>query len=131
SPQVNLAEERKVGDFIRPQITANQLRTVHDISGGGLLVALAHMALAGSCCMDLSPIAANDTAFWFGEDQARYIAGCNDAQALITAAEAAGIDVLLLGRTNTTQELKISAIETMSLATLAAAYENWLPNLMN
>ncbi|MEM9880027.1 MAG: phosphoribosylformylglycinamidine synthase subunit PurL [Pseudomonadota bacterium] len=130
-PQVNLADERKVGDFIRTQITANQLRTVHDISGGGLLVALAHMALAGTCGIDLSPTAANDTAFWFGEDQARYIAGCDDAQALITAAEAAGIDVLLLGRTNTTQELKISAIETMSLATLAAAYENWLPNLMN
>ncbi|MEM6681757.1 MAG: phosphoribosylformylglycinamidine synthase subunit PurL, partial [Pseudomonadota bacterium] len=119
-PQVNLAEERKVGDFIRTQITANQLRTVHDISGGGLLVALAHMALAGSCGMDLSPIAANDTAFWFGEDQARYIAGCNDAQALITAEEAAVIDFLLLGRKNTTLYLKISAIETMSLATLAA-----------
>ena len=47
---------------------------VHDVSDGGLLVALAEMAMAsgiGAVLEGPTDIAAH--AFWFGEDQARYV----------------------------------------------------------
>jgi len=46
---------------------------VHDVSDGGILVALAEMAMQSGIGADLdrAPLAAH--AFWFGEDQSRYI----------------------------------------------------------
>lgn len=132
-PAVDLERERKTGDFIRGLIEAGSLSTVHDISGGGLLVALTQMALAAKCGLDVTAAAQTDTphAFWFGEDQARYIVGTNDAQSMLDAAEAAGIPAMRLGQANTSKQLKISDAETISMATLASAHESWLPSLMH
>lgn len=132
-PTVDLERERKTGDFIRGLIEAGKLSTVHDISGGGLLVALTQMALAGKCGLDLTAASPTDTphAFWFGEDQARYIIGTHDAQNMLSAAEAAGIAAMRLGQANASKQLKISDAETISMATLASAHESWLPSLMN
>ena len=71
APKVDLATERRNGELVREWIAAGKLTAVHDISDGGLLVALAEMALASSngCALD----AALDTAKAFGEDQSRYI----------------------------------------------------------
>ena len=46
---------------------------MHDVSDGGLIVALAEMAMASGIGaeLDRAPLAAH--AFWFGEDQARYV----------------------------------------------------------
>ena len=46
-PPVDLAAERRNGDFVRAQILAGQVRACHDVSDGGMLVAVAEMALAG------------------------------------------------------------------------------------
>ena len=46
-PPVDLAAERRAGDFVRGLIRAARVSAVHDISDGGLLVAVAEMALAG------------------------------------------------------------------------------------
>src|SRR5579863_6129416 len=46
-PPVDLAAERRNGDFIRGLIAAGRLSACHDLADGGLLVALAEMALAG------------------------------------------------------------------------------------
>ena len=46
-PPVDLEAERRVGDFVRGLIRAGRVSAVHDISDGGLLVAVAEMALAG------------------------------------------------------------------------------------
>jgi len=131
-PPVDLAVERKNGDFVRRLIADGTLTTVHDISGGGLLVALAQMALAGGCGIDVSQakIGSTQHTFWFGEDQARYVIACADSASILKAAEEAGIDALFLGRTNDSQELKCGAAETISMKDLAAAHENWLPTLM-
>src|SRR6202035_3789159 len=45
-PPVDLAAERRNGEFMRTLIAARQVTAVHDISDGGLLVALAEMAMA-------------------------------------------------------------------------------------
>src|SRR6202012_2184180 len=48
APPVHLATERKTGDFVRKLIEAGRVDTVHDCSDGGVLVALAEMAMAGN-----------------------------------------------------------------------------------
>ena len=70
-PPVDLAAERSRGEAIRWLIETGKATAVHDISDGGLLVALAEMALAGKIGCELTiPLTA---ASAFGEDQGRYI----------------------------------------------------------
>src|SRR6202012_2858455 len=53
APPVDLAKERKIGDVVRKLIEDGRIDTVHDVSDGGLLVALAEMALAGNIGADV------------------------------------------------------------------------------
>ncbi|HEY2131521.1 MAG TPA: phosphoribosylformylglycinamidine synthase subunit PurL, partial [Acetobacteraceae bacterium] len=69
-PPVDLAAERRNGDFVRAQILAGQVRACHDVSDGGILVAVAEMALAGKTGVTLTAAPTLPAhAFWFGEDQ--------------------------------------------------------------
>ena len=52
-PPVNLALERKTGDFVRGLIRAGEARVVHDLSDGGLIAASAEMALAADARREL------------------------------------------------------------------------------
>ncbi|WP_120717899.1 phosphoribosylformylglycinamidine synthase subunit PurL [Tsuneonella amylolytica] len=70
APRVDLFEERKLGEIVRDLIARGKVTAVHDVSDGGLLVALAEMALAGGIG---ATIDAMDTAFAFNESQGRYI----------------------------------------------------------
>src|SRR6202012_3042796 len=73
-PPVDLATERRHGEFVRALIRDGVVTAVHDVSDGGLLVALAEMAMASHIGAVLE--AADDVAphaFWFGEDQGRYV----------------------------------------------------------
>ncbi len=70
-PPVDLAKERANGELVRGLIADGSVTAVHDVSDGGLLVALAEMAMAGKigAVLDI----ALDAASAFGEDQSRYI----------------------------------------------------------
>lgn len=74
APPVDLAAELGAGQIVRKLIGEGLLSAVHDLSDGGLAVALAEMALSGGIGADVS---ANDNytaaQWWFGEDQARYV----------------------------------------------------------
>ena len=78
-PAVDLAAERRHGDFVRRQIESGRVSACHDISDGGLLVALAEMALAAldagrTVGARIAVPAGAPSAVWlFGEDQARYL----------------------------------------------------------
>lgn len=74
APPVDLAAERGAGHIVRALIDAGLLSAVHDLSDGGLAVALAEMAMAGGLGADL--ITNEDytpAQWWFAEDQARYV----------------------------------------------------------
>ncbi len=70
-PGVDLDHERRNGELIRRLIADGTVNAVHDLSDGGLLVALAEMALAGNkgFTLDVELTAASA----FGEDQSRYL----------------------------------------------------------
>jgi len=131
-PPVDLASERRNGDFVRGAILGRQITACHDISDGGLLVALAEMAMASRHGITLAPLPAGVAphAFWFGEDQARYIAATADALALIAAAQAAGVPAHRLGRVEGSC-LTLPDGATISIERLKAAHDRFFPAWMD
>jgi phosphoribosylformylglycinamidine synthase len=97
----------------------------HDIADGGLLVAVAEMALAGDAGVDLTRQGGTD--FWFGEDQARYVLAVTDAPALLSAASAAGIPAVQIGSSINGNKLTLPNAVAISLAQLRDAHEGFFP----
>ncbi|KAA2213300.1 phosphoribosylformylglycinamidine synthase subunit PurL [Teichococcus oryzae] len=129
-PPVDLAAERRNGDFVREQILAGHVAACHDCADGGLLVALAEMAMEGDTGVTLaaSPLPAAH-AFFFGEDQGRYVLATADGGALLRAAEAQGVPARPVGRSGG-RDLVLPGGETISVADLRDAHERFLPALM-
>ncbi|MCE4222201.1 phosphoribosylformylglycinamidine synthase subunit PurL [Methylobacterium sp. C25] len=132
-PPVDLASERKTGNFVRSLILAGIADTVHDLSDGGLAVALAEMAMAGDRGASLAGTDAGAVphAWLFGEDQGRYLLSVRQdaADDLLYSAEAQGISALRIGTTGGTG-LTLPNGETISVAELRAANEGWFPTYM-
>jgi phosphoribosylformylglycinamidine synthase subunit PurL len=129
-PPVDLAAERRHGDFVRALIRDGLVTAVHDISDGGLLVALAEMAIASGIGAVLeSPPELPGHAFWFGEDQARYIVTAKNADLVGQRAQAAAAPLRPLGATGGSA-LAIAAERPLPLADLARRFEAWLPAYM-
>jgi phosphoribosylformylglycinamidine synthase len=131
-PPVDLAAERRNGDFVRGLIGGGAVTACHDLSDGGLFVALAEMAMAGGLGARIEPAAADDTpvhAWLFGEDQARYIVTAPDAAPVLEAARAAGVPAAAIGRTGG-NALTLAGGATISLGELTQAHEGWLPAYM-
>jgi phosphoribosylformylglycinamidine synthase subunit PurL len=130
-PPVDLAAEHRHGEFVRKQILAGAVRACHDVSDGGLLVAVAEMAMAGDVGIDLIPRdePVPPHRFWFGEDQGRYIVAVTDATAFLAAAAEAEVPAAPLGKTGG-RGLTLPGGATISLAVLRAAHERFLPEWM-
>jgi phosphoribosylformylglycinamidine synthase len=132
-PPVDLAAERRAGDFVRGLIREHRVSAVHDISDGGLLVAVAEMALAGGIgvTLDTPPAHLSAHAVWFGEDQGRYVvaAAREEAARILREASQAGIPARVVGKV-TGDSLKLPGEAPLSLASLRTAHERWLPQFM-
>ncbi len=132
-PPVDLATEKRNGDFVRGLITSGRVNTVHDLSDGGLAVGLAEMALAGRIGATVAPPTGAPVAhgFWFGEDQARYLLATpsGEAERILAEAKAAGVPAVVIGTTGG-DALTLGAETPISLQTLRTAHENWLPDYM-
>ena len=130
-PPVDLVAERRNGDFVRGRILAGEVLASHDCADGGLLVALAEMAMGSGIGARLSPAPEGIPAhgFWFGEDQARYVLAVADGAALIAKAKAAGVPARLIG-TAGGGDLVLPDGTAISVSKLVAAHEATLPALM-
>ncbi len=129
-PPVDLAAERRNGDFVRSLIRTGQVRVVHDLSDGGLLAAAAEMALASNVGATLQANPALTAQAWlFGEDQARYLLGCADADAVLAAASAAGVPARVVGAAGGS-DLACEGVFRLSLDALRTRHEGWLPGYM-
>jgi len=131
-PPVDLAAERRNGDFVRGLILSGKVSAVHDCSDGGLAVALAEMAMAGKIGATITTKADNAHGFFFGEDQARYVLTASSAQAseIEASAKAAGVPVMRIGKTGG-DTLTLGSEAPISIAELVRAHEDWLPNFMS
>ena len=132
-PPVDLDAERRTGDLVRGLIRSGCLSAAHDVSDGGLLVAIAEMALAGGRGMRLDPVPGPlpAHALWFGEDQARYVvaASSDKADAIHKAAAVAKVPLRLLGKVGG-EAIVLGGEPPLPLAALRAAHEEWLPRFM-
>jgi phosphoribosylformylglycinamidine synthase len=132
-PPVDFLEEKENGDFVRGLIDAGLATAVHDVADGGLLVALAEMAMAGKIgvTLDAAPTDTPAHAFWFGEDQARYVvtATKENAGKIISRAQDVSVIVQRLGVTGG-DALKVAGERPLPVATLSDRFEGWFPNYM-
>ncbi|MDP7549428.1 MAG: AIR synthase-related protein, partial [Alphaproteobacteria bacterium] len=128
-PPMDLAVERRNGDFVRGLIAAATVDTCHDLSDGGLLVAAAEMAMAGNIGLDMD--GPDDPGFWFGEDQGRYLLAVPEAVAgdILQKAEKLHIPARMVGRTGG-ETLTLNGGGPISLSRLRRSHEAWLPDYM-
>ncbi|PPD15783.1 MAG: phosphoribosylformylglycinamidine synthase II [Methylobacterium sp.] len=132
-PPVDLEAEKQRGALIRSMIENDLVTAVHDVSDGGIGIALAEMALAGKIG---AAIGSHDAevplhAWLFGEDQGRYIITCH-------ASKAASLEFQLNSLQVVTTFIGIVGGETLTLPgeapisfkELREAHEGWLPSYM-
>ncbi|MGI4746153.1 MAG: phosphoribosylformylglycinamidine synthase subunit PurL [Janthinobacterium lividum] len=131
-PPLDLVAERRTGDFVRARILSGTVVACHDLSDGGLLVGLAEMAMAGGTGvkLDVPQSGMPPCAYWFGEDQGRYVLAVTDGAALIEAARRGGIEGRLLGRSGG-DGLTLPSGATISLARLRTTHQAFFPALMD
>ncbi|MFZ1989986.1 MAG: phosphoribosylformylglycinamidine synthase subunit PurL, partial [Alphaproteobacteria bacterium] len=133
-PPVDPREEKRNGDFVRKLIEAGDVSFAHDVSDGGLLVAIAEMALTSNigCLLDPEITTGTEPSYWFGEDQGRYVIACSTqiTSRILASAESAGIPAERIGIVGGV-DIVIEGGARASLAALRASHEAFLPKLMN
>ena len=119
APAVDLEQEKAHGDFIRANCT--WIRACTDLGDGGLALAAFEMAEKAGVGVTLD---ADDTPTLFGEDQGRYLIGCNfdQAEALMLAAGQAGLTLRTVGKVGGDQVT--FGGQSAPLADLAALYRS-------
>jgi phosphoribosylformylglycinamidine synthase len=125
-PPVDLALERRNGEFVLAAGAAGLLTACHDLSTGGLLIALTEMASAGvgvSVDVPLTPAAL------FGEDQARYVVTTRDVVRVLELAAQQGVVVTVLGETGGAA-VTLKGGPSVAVVALRTAHERWLPDYM-
>ena len=130
-PPVDLAEERRHGDFVRRLIADGSVAACHDVSDGGLLVAIAEMAMAGArgATLDPPPDDRLTHAYWFGEDQGRYLIETARPAAVLAAAANESIYAQCIATVGG-GALTLSGAGAISVDELTKANEAWLPAYM-
>ncbi len=133
-PPVDLAEEIKAGNLVRDLIRGGLVRAVHDVSDGGLLVAVAEMALAGGTGVQLNgydgPLP--DHGYWFGEDQGRYVLAVPPLHLddVIERARLLQLGPQVLGRVGG-KAISLGQEPGLELERIGAQHEAWLPRYMD
>jgi phosphoribosylformylglycinamidine synthase len=131
-PPVGLEAERRNGDCVRSMIAEGLVTAVHDLSDGGLLVALAEMALAGRLGARLDKLTLDGPdlhAFLFGEDQARYIVTTSNSDPVVRALAAAKVPHSFLGSV-AGDAIALPGEQPLPLDELRTAHEGFFPKLM-
>ena len=131
-PPVSLDAEKAHGEFITQAVADKTVLAAHDISDGGLLVAVTEMALKGGlgASLDIAP----HLGAYFGEDQARYVVVADDETALEAAAGSASIPLMKIGSVTAGDDsgfgqLKLQDGITISLKELFDVNEALLPQI--
>jgi phosphoribosylformylglycinamidine synthase II len=125
-PPVDLAKEKQHGDFVRSLIKSGQASAVHDVSDGGLGLAVIEMAMASGLGASLTALTHEQL---FGEDQARYVV--TGSPAILDAAAKAGIPAVQVGMVTAEPTLNIAGGPSISVTELRTAHEGWFPAFMS
>ena len=127
-PPVDLALERRTGETILKLVQAGALKTVHDLSDGGLAAALCEMCLASGIGCDLR-LEGVPWVTLFAEDQARYLVALNDPTPVLAACREAGVPAGVLGEAGG-ETIRVEGALDLPLSELRTAHEGWMPGFM-
>ena len=130
-PSVDPALEGRNGTLIRQAIESELIEAAHDISDGGLVVALAEMVMAGQCGAKITCPEGGSLHGWaFGEDQARYIAVVSDVPAFTALCAASEVEAIQIGETISECELTLAGLPPISKEDMVAWHSKTIDNLM-
>ncbi|MEO9166915.1 MAG: phosphoribosylformylglycinamidine synthase subunit PurL, partial [Aestuariivirga sp.] len=128
-PSVDLAKEKAHGNFVRTLINDRAVTAVHDISDGGLAIAVVEMALPTAFGAKLEAL---DYVALFAEDQARYVLTATPARAMaiLAGAQEHGVAAAIIGEVTSAPTFKVGSATTIAISDLREAHEGWFPNFM-
>jgi phosphoribosylformylglycinamidine synthase len=134
-PIVDLDAEKRTGDYVRLGIEQGWITAAHDVSDGGLAVALAEMALAGGHgALFNAKLPFGLAESFFAEDQGVYLLTVDDHALLgfLSGAHAAGIPAEPIGRVAGKRLIfeTRDADFSVTLDALRTAHEGFFPKLM-
>ena len=134
APPYDVASEKLHSQFVRGLVHAKLVAGVHDISDGGVLVAVAEMLLAGGDAGG-NYIGANlaDTAWThelaFGEGQGRFLIASDQPSAIEKLAKTEKIPLWHIGVTSDDKRLTCGEGESILVEELARGWRDCLPRL--
>ena len=134
-PPVDLDAERRAGDLVRGLVRDGLVSACHDLSDGGLYVALAEMVIAGQTGARIEAQPEIPLHAWlFGEDQGRYLLATARPEAVLEAARAVKVNARQIGRTwdgeRGERPLTAPGARPISQKELRDTHERWLPQYM-
>jgi phosphoribosylformylglycinamidine synthase len=101
-PTVDLDHEKRLHRLLREGVSAGIVATAHDVSEGGLAVALAEAAITGPTLVGAEVALADGSrpdAVLFGESTGRVVVATEDADAVERLAAECGVPARRIGRT--------------------------------
>ena len=139
TPHFELIEEKKVQDALLEMIKSGQVASAHDISDGGLLVAIAESVLFADqlgAHIAIEETSVRLDALLFGEAQSRIVlsipaAAWDDAHALATSHNTRLTSIGTVAEGDLVVQYGGETILEIPAPTLKATYESAIPNLMN
>ncbi|MER8443242.1 phosphoribosylformylglycinamidine synthase subunit PurL [Mesorhizobium sp. M1066] len=136
-PPVDLDHEKRVGDHVRALTASGVVTAAHDVSDGGVAVALAEMAMASGIGAAVPGLVGTDPIpVWFGEDQGRYLLTLSidphgdEWDAIRKQQGELGIFAPWIGSTGGSA-LKLGDARAIPVSELSAAHEGWFPRFMD
>ncbi|WP_258111164.1 phosphoribosylformylglycinamidine synthase subunit PurL [Alicyclobacillus sp. SP_1] len=136
APYFRIEEEVRVQKLVQAAIAAGYVLAAHDVSEGGLAVALAEMAVGRGVGVQAQLIAGSPAGAFFGEAQGRILLEVADGQLETLQALAAAKEVPCqrIGRTGGAMvSMTVGSTDAMNVAVarLASVYNATLPERMN
>ncbi|HYJ64807.1 MAG TPA: AIR synthase related protein, partial [Parafilimonas sp.] len=101
APAFDMDEEYAVQKFLVSVIKEKLIVSAHDLSEGGLIVALFESAFNNNLGFEINvEVNTRNDTFWFGEAQSRILISCSKdkLQSLKNKAASSGIDICVLGK---------------------------------
>jgi len=133
-PEVNLFNEKNNGLSIQNLIANKLVNSVHDISSGGILVALSEMCIAAKIGAKIKITKKNIGMheYLFGEDQSRYIIEINqnNKEKVCNILEKNSVYYEIIGKTQK-DSLEIEKEFKIKLSELSEMNSTWFKNFFN
>jgi phosphoribosylformylglycinamidine synthase len=133
-PEINLFNEKNNGETILKLIDKKLIKSSHDVSLGGIIIALSKMCIKGKKGATLKKpnYLINEFEYLFGEDQGRYIIEIekNNLKNVTEILEKNSVHYDKLGTVNE-NELIINDKSKVTIDELIKSHTNWLTNYMS